>query len=384
MKSRSLHPYLWSLQILALLLIAVPSLFAEETNALKLSVAFVGDGQIGYSSWQATKDVNPSSMNIPHIAQTMADLRGIKKPASMLVFLGDLVMAEGDDHGEGLQVQLNAWQVLYQAMTKRPATKLMPVAGNHELNIYRSSVRGQGPSTYAYNVWLDWITRNKYTRYTGNGPKPTGGNPDMLARDESQMTFSFNHSGVHFLVINTDTLSTQISPTTGMPYAGWIPINWIERDLAKAQKNQGVKAIIVMGHRPIEGPSYDKPEWGTTILNTTDYPLANRLSEALRKHRKVRAYLTSHTHSWHSFRLAGGKGPYQIIAGNAGAELDTDWNPQGGPYFGYSVLDIYANGRMEVRNYGRALPPAPQKFFEDTPVAPESATLEQRLVIARH
>jgi hypothetical protein len=353
-------------------------------DPLRLSLAFVGDFQIGNTNWLETRNQNPSSTNIPQLRQTMLDLKRLPNKPALTVFTGDMVMNEVDDQGQSLEVQLSAWQWIFDSMTKPRGMRLLPIAGNHEINIAKVELNAQTPSPYMYDVWLDWLSSNGYARYSGNGPTPETSPADQLVWNDRQMTYSFNLRGTHFVIINTETVSNAIDPTSGLPYAGWIPINWIERDLAAAQRNPAVSTIVVFGHRPIEAPTFVQPNTGTTILNTAEYPLASRLSATLSKYKKVRAYICSHVHAWQAFRLEQGSGVWQIVAGNGGAQLETAWQPEGGQYFGYSILNIYTSGKMRVLNYGRAPPPSPQIFFEDQPVAPKAAALLQRLRITRH
>lgn len=365
----------------------VPSADAQASGTqdpLQLSLVFVGDFQIGYANWLATKGQNPSSTNVPQLRQTMLDIEHLHLGRVLGVFTGDLVMNMIDDMGQVLEAQLNGWQATYASLAKPEGMPLLPMAGNHEIEVVNVASNATEPSPFMYDVWLKWNWANGYARYSGNGPRPTGSNPDWLVRDERDMTYSFDVGRNHFVVINTDTLSSEIDPVTRLPYAGWIPIHWIERDIAAAQNNPRISAIVVIGHRPIEAPSYASSESGASILNTVEHPLATRLSETLWKHGKVRVYLCSHAHTWQAFRLQQGKGAWQVLAGNGGAELDAGWQPEGGQYFGFSILNIYQSGTMTVLDYGRPLPTGPQQFFEDRPEPPPPATLRQRLTLTKH
>jgi hypothetical protein len=174
-------------------------------------------------------------------------------------------------------------------------------------------------------------------------------------------------------------LNTETDMTTGLVLTGWIAINWIEEDVRKAQLNPSISTIIVAGHKPIEMPAYSSEDNG--IINTADYPLAFRLSQALRENNKVRLYLACHCHSFDAMKLNNGAGVWQVIVGNGGAPIEKSWNPAGGVYFGYSIIDIFESGKIVLHNYGRDLPPPPQKFYEELPVPPAAATLRQDLVI---
>ncbi len=370
--------------VLLICLSTTPGLARAGQAPLKLSIAFTGDSQIGLDPWLETKDQNPSSANIPQLRQTLMDITNQPIRPRLFFFLGDMVVGLLPDEGHAMSLQLEGWQQYYRSFSHPQGMQLLPIAGNHETDVFNFQTFASEPYAYAYDVWLAWIARYGYDHCAGNGPKHGGSNPDKLVRDESNMTFSFNLKGIHFVVINTDTLSTEIDPSTHLPYTGWIPINWVERDLAAAKKNRGISAIIVIGHRFIEAPAYDNSPEETGILNDAAHPFASRLSADLRGNKKVKVYLCCHAHSWEAFRLQHGRGVWQIIAGNAGAPLDSSWQPAGGVYYGYSILDIYASGRMVVRGFGRALPPPPQEFYEGEPVVPKPARLKERIVISNN
>ena len=61
-------------------------------------------------------------------------------------------------------------------------------------------------------------------------------------------------------------------------------------------------------------PAYTSEDAG--IINTTEFPLASRLSLVMRENSKVKLYLVSHCHSWDATKLNNGAGVWQVIAGN--------------------------------------------------------------------
>ena len=144
-----------------------------------------------------------------------------------------------------------------------------------------------------------------------NGPKPDHhGNPDHLADDQSRMTYSFNIGEVHFIVINTDTLTTE-KDTHGHSYPGWVPYNWIEQNVRSAQANRNVSAIFLIGHKPImPHPQHEED----AILNTKEHPLGDHLQDLFQANDKVRAYLCAHEHLWHRSPLNKDKHVWQVIA----------------------------------------------------------------------
>jgi hypothetical protein len=344
-----------------------------------IQFAIFADDQIGYAAWQATQTENPSSANLPQLRQNLLDIAA--QHPSFAVINGDLVMAEQIDQGQALTTQLGAWQQYVQSLGVTQGLELLPVIGNHESNEYDTQLAVQYPSGDSLAAWDTWCTQNTYNARGGNGPTAAGANPDHLVRDESRITYSFTQNRIHITILNTDTLTDVLDPVSGKPLAGWIPINWARADIEAAQADPEVDSIIVIGHRPIEGPSYDDPAWGSTILDTVEHPLGSELAEVLHSNSKVRAYLAAHVHAYHAFRLDGGTGAWQIIVGNGGAQCDSAWQPEGGQFFGYAMVTIGVHRRTEVACYGRPVPAAPQLFYEDSPVAPTSATFRDSVVV---
>jgi hypothetical protein len=339
------------------------------------SFVVMGDLQIG------TTAVNASTTNIPQLQQNVADIAALPHKPTFSFILGDLVMAEVQDQGQALQSQLDAWMIAFRGIPGRASINMVPLPGNHEMNYIDDTIPNpdEAPSPFSYAVWNSWIDTNHLFPFAANGPKPGGANPDKLVLDESRYTFSFNWGAVHFIVINTDTLSTEKNP--GSPpliYNGWIPINWITADLAAAQANQAIHTILILGHRPIEAPQMVPPPlYGHTILNQSPYPLATELAALLNRTPKVKAYFCSHVHAVNAARLTAAPRVWQIVSGNSGAHTETYWTPTADQFFGFSEVRLHRSGRISIANYGRPLPPSPQAFYEGAPVTPAPATLRE-------
>lgn len=337
----------------------------------------MGDLQIGAKNVQ----VYPSSTNIPQLTQNVADIAAMAYRPDYSFILGDLVMAEVmGDQGLTLQKQLDAWITAFRGIPGGAGIKLMPLPGNHEMDYADMSIAqpDETPSPASYAVWNQWIATNQLFPFAANGPKPEGANPDKLVQDESRYTFSFDWGAVHFMAINTDTLSTETNPVNGLAYNGWIPINWIAADLAAAQANPAISTILLLGHRPIEAPAFVPPPlYGHTILALNEHQLASQLAALLQQTPKVKAYFCSHVHAVSVARLTAAPRVWQVVAGNGGAPLETYWTPTVDQFFGFSQVRLHRSGRLSVANYGRPVPLAPQAFYEGTPTAPPPATLRK-------
>jgi hypothetical protein len=282
---------------------------------------------------------DPSSANIPQLTRNVMDMASLSPRPTVCFLTGDLVMNFADDQGQTLTAQLDALQVAYSSMPGADSFKLIPIIGNHESDTYDLIHQYLYPNPSIYPVWLNWITQNHYDTYAGSGPTPAGDPRD-------------------FLVI-TDTLTSIVDPATSKPYVGWIPLHWIEDELIRAQADPSVSHIFVVGHRPVEAPSWITPADASPILNNAAYPLATEFANAMKSCSKVRGYLCSHVHAQDMMQLQGGAGVWQIVSGNAGAALVSGWNPPGGPYEGFMVLNVYAGGGVSATNYWRPVPPVP-------------------------
>ena len=340
----------------------------SSTDPVAKSLIVMGDLQVPLATISSS-----STTNVPQLRQNVADIATLPQKPDYSFVLGDLVAAEPmpADQGNSLTSELNAWIGLFHTIPNSDAINLVPFPGNHEMNLIvtptpDSKTWFETPDSYSYSTWRSWTATNLLFPFTANGPQPTSANPDMLVKDESQFSFSFNWGAVHIVVINTDTLSTATDPATNQPYAGWIPYNWIAADLAAAQNDPKISTILVMGHRPIEPPAFDTSTEEPTILNKP-YPLANALAALLQQTPKVKAYFCSHVHAFTAFKLTAAPRIWQVVSGNGGALPYVNWLPTENQYFGFAEVRVHQSGRLTVAAYGRAIP---TPYYGDTPVAP--------------
>jgi hypothetical protein len=328
----------------------------EAGKKIKLSFIILGCNRIQEADWEKTKATNPSSANVPQLQQTFADISNLNPIPPYLFFTGDLVVNLAEDNGETLKGQLDAWTELFTSDPSQISQRvtLIPMTGNHEVLQGLPSDASKGAKVEVLNpatipVWTDWLSRNGFDQFAGNGPTDAAPNMDMLKGDESRMTYSFDIGDTHFVILNTDTLNTTLN-------IGWIAFNWIKQDILKAQHNSDIKSIFVLGHKPILAP-IEAVEPGNSIIN----PLSFRLASLLNGSRKVKAYLCAHAHLWEARQLGGRHSAWQVVAGNGGSQLVEGWEPIGGKFFGFTLVKLYENGKVGVVSYRRPVPPI---YFE--------------------
>ena len=302
-----------------------------QKDPVTFSFAFFGCNRIDKGDWDKT--ANPSTANLPQLRQTFTDIMAIKPMPKILFATGDLVLGYGDDKGEEVRAQLDAWIAEYRNSPLRGKIALVPMSGNHEMNIKKGSDRMESLHTTA--VWNDWIKTNHLMPTNPNGPK--AGGPDELTDDQSTLNFSFDSDGVHFVCLNTDTRAKD-------GRIGYIPAQWAKADIEQAHKAK--KTIFVLGHRNIVDG----------ITSKGDAPVepksGGELVKAMQSNPDVLGYLCAHVHAWDVSKV-GGTRPWQIIAGNGGSKLEKDWKPKGGTTFGFAVIEIHKSGKVVLVPYFR-------------------------------
>ncbi len=345
--------------ILALSVCFAHSLFSPEPS---VRFAFFGCNRVE----KADIETYPSSANEPQLLQNLKDVAALSPRADFLFATGDIVMGYADDKGQVLKKQLGLWKAVADKVQLPKETRFIPMPGNHEMN--RKAGDDKVSSEHTIAVWNDWYKASGYPIMSTNGPK----NVAEAQQDQSILNYSFDYRNVHFVVLNTDSLTTEKDATTGKVKIGWVPVAWIQKDIEAAEQDDMVQAIFVLGHRNIIDPAESKGD------APIDPAAAEKVLQTFQASKKLRGYLCAHVHAWD----LKGMGPtsWQVIAGNGGSKLEKGWSPKTGTYFGFSVIDVSAAGDITLHNYRRPTPEAPHKYCDDcdaarTPAKPTTAEL---------
>jgi len=347
----------------------------DPTRPMALASALPADILREYNKPGGAKDPYPFYFNMVQVRQTFRDLARINNPAPKYLFLtGDLVMGFArDDHDQTLDRQLADFSKVVQAAgPKAPELVLMP--GNHEMTFKEynteTKVTTTGDDDADNMAWNNWVHANGFDHHGGNGPGKDalqdleGGG--RLKYDQSHLTYSFDDGPVHFVIMNTDTDTTEMTDE-GLGTEGLIALKWVKQDLERAQANAAIKHIFVLGHRPVLFPAVQgAPEAGPD--DTLNKEVKDGLRSVLQANGKVRALLVSHVHLFHADTLApsgdASTRPVQIVAGNGGMLPEAYWKPEGGPYFGFTLLKVHQSGRVTYHSWQR---PVPSPYYAGYP-----------------
>jgi hypothetical protein len=167
-----------------------------------------------------------------------------------------------------------------------------------------------------------------------NGP-PAGG-PDALATAQTQLTYSFDHRGTHFVVLNTDPVGKD-----------WqVPAAWVAEDVARARAS-GAAHVFAIGHKP----AYASPLSSEGGL--AQFPAVRDALWSALEGSRAEAMLAAHNHLWWKTRP---NRTWQIIAGNGGSVLESGVTGAAA-YYGFTQVVVEPT-RVTATSYGRDVPAA--------------------------
>lgn len=271
---------------------------------------------------------NPSTANLEQLNRTFQEIAALDPLPTFLFFAGDMVFGYNDDPAE-IERQLTAWRAVYEASPlPKAGVELVAIPGNHE-------VQGGGSPHLAYGAaeegWLRVMA--PYIRGS-NGPGPGG--KDELMTDQSQLTYSFDYLGTHFVLLDTDPVGKD-----------WqVPYRWVGDDV-QAAREKGTRHIFAIGHKPAY-PSPLTPDDGLVrVIDARDafwQALENNQAEAM---------FSAHNHLWLKQQPHPGR-TWQIIAGNGGSRLEAGVTGDDA-YYGFTVVNVRYDV-VSVASFGRDVP----------------------------
>jgi predicted MPP superfamily phosphohydrolase len=298
----------------------------SSSDSITLSFVFVGCNRTKGSTDYPDKSKPGSTANL-YALQRIFKESAVKKP-DIFFFLGDMVKGLSDT--KDLEGTLKKWKSICKDPKQNPLitnTEFIPLPGNHEMLTKKNKAGHEKildkATTTWFNVLGDMLPVNRIQCPSNTDPGK-----------DNRLTYTIVRNRVGFVVMNTDTHKE------GSDSPGYISHNFINQQVDSLSKLSTIDHVFVLGHRPYYRDN--KP-------NINDFTEGAKIWDNLEEN-KVTAMLSAHVHDWEYCQPK--KGTYQIIAGNGGTGASDDNNNNNNTYptvnFGYTTINIYASGRVEL------------------------------------
>ena len=235
-------------------------------------------------------------------------------------------------------------------------TYVVPVPGNHEVQCKACGKKAQQVNENAWRANMgDLILDNtRLQDMFGQAPSfenvSNNGAVDGLVTDQSQLSYSFDFRGSHFVVINTDPVGNDAHA----------PVNWLSNDLAAAQ-SRGMKHIFVFGHKPAftyyfgADPAAPNPDHPAGLDN--DVASRDAFWNVIEQYGAT--YFCGHEHIFHisqPWKAKGGKA-WQVLVGSGGSPFeaiptDATLNPRTDRDYAWATVSVLRSGKVLIKVYG--------------------------------
>lgn len=419
-----------------------PDVFPTVTGSdVKFSFAFFGcnrakvAGEDPRFDGQISPEERASTANVAQLRQHFEDIDSLNPKPRYIFLCGDAVTkgkASGATNEEGtgpvddalrtmtavVEKEMKNWSLIRRngaviidqdgnqesvqpgepgSLFSREGIKVVVMPGNHEMCFKVDNDKNGPPPTAGYdyeypNEYAGEAFVNQMQSYILGNNGPTVGttydpeNPLQLfddrpvARDESQLSYTFRDGENLFMVLNTDTYvgRSKWNGSSGDFRIRRIPLRWVREQVRQAQSDATIRHIFVFGHRPIQtinGEAGIDDRQALTFFKLLNNPLANtplELDTPLpdTPHTKVRGYFCAHAHLLSTRQPPGGRDVQQIVAGSAGSEPDPAPADEGAtgatpgkpfPWFGFAVVavrDFSAGEEVDLAWFGRNVHPS--------------------------
>lgn len=362
-----------------------------QADPVVLSFATVGDSR------QDPSAPGLSGQDANWLQNTKAWSRIIRevqaKKANMLFFNGDMIMGYGkaDVPADTSSVsaivgsqlvkfykQYAYWRGMTAPMMET-GTYVFPVPGNHEVQcssaVDASCAAGKNALVSNENAWRDnmgdlILDTARFTTLFGAAPDyfdpanhpAIGGTTtdangdkgvDYITSDQSQLSYSFDFRGTHFVVMNTDPVGND----------GHAPVNWLASDLAAAQA-RGATHFFVFGHKPAYTYFYNDasgtPPKDTPITKKAGFDLfpvnQTKFWDLIELYGAT--YFCGHEHIFNAMqpRLASGGSAWQVLVGSGGSPFEATVvdakNASTDRTYAYANVRVFQSGKVQIDAYG--------------------------------
>lgn len=297
-------------------------------------------------------------------------MRSIQSQAPELMFFnGDMIMGYGKASvptdtstvakvvGSDL-VQFYTQYAFWRGMATQlleTGTYVVPVPGNHEV---QSKALGKKAQVENENAWranmgdliLDMPRfQSLFNETPTNVNVGNNASTDGLTSDQTQLSYSFDFRGSHFVVVNTDPVGKD----------SHAPTQWLAADLLSARV-RGLTHFFVFGHKPAYtyyyGANPASPLPAAPAGLDIDAPARDAFWGVIEQYGAT--YFSGHEHIFHIGRPLAGKGgsAVQVLVGSGGSPFDVAPNTvtigATDRFYAWATVKVRRSGRVQITAYG--------------------------------
>ena len=345
----------------------------HREDAVVLSFSTVGDSR------QDPKNADPTTLPLSGqdanwLQSTKAWSRIIrsveKQKSDFLFFNGDMIMGYGNADVPADTTSVDAivksdlvqtykqyafWRGMVADLMET-GTYVVPVPGNHEVQCKSCGKKALVVNENAWRANMGDLILDNTRLQDMFGQTPTfenvadNGSVDGLTTDQSQLSYSFDFRGSHFVIINTDPVGNDAHA----------PVNWLSNDLLAAQA-RGVKHIFVFGHKPAftyyfgADPTAPNPDHPAGLDN--DVASRDAFWNLIEQYGAT--YFCGHEHIFNMSQPTKDKGgkAWQVLVGSGGSPFealptDATVNPNTDRDYAWATVSVLRSGKVLIKVYG--------------------------------
>lgn len=323
-----------------------------EADAIVFRFATVGDSRAEPGNARLTAQDAIWLQSTRVLARMLREIQ--EQHPQALVFNGDMIYGYSADRAV-LDRQYAYWRGM-MAQLFETGTYVLPVPGNHEVQVKTTNPRGEThrlASVSSEQAWRGnmgdlilnlplWQEITRVAPSAWNIDHAPSAGSDGITTDQRQLSYSFDMDDVHLVVINTDPVGFDSSA----------PVSWLAADFAAA-KARGMKHFFVFGHKMAFTymPGSRKQETGFDVRK----PIRDTFWDLIEDYRAT--YFCGHEHVFHASqpRRASGGNAWQVIVGSGGSPFSIKPEASRGPddrMYAWADVTVYRSGRVHVAVHG--------------------------------
>jgi hypothetical protein len=283
--------------------------------------------------------------------------RNVPQVPNLLFFDGDMIMGYGDTNIPSDKLafwqQYGFWRGMVGGLMETHLY-VVPVPGNHEVQCKACGKIALVQNENAWRANMGDLIMDTQRFQNLFGVQPTNINTadnsglDNLSTNQSQLSYSFDLGGSHFVVLNTDPVGNDAHA----------PTQFLAADLAAAA-GRGLKNFFVFGHKAAYTYYFGKNTPLPTAPSGLDnFPAArDQFWQVIELYGAI--YFCGHEHIFHISKPLGlgDNHSWQVLVGSGGSPFeakptDVTINPQTDRDYAWVTVNIQQSGRVTMTAYG--------------------------------